>query len=509
MSWHEKYLSKNNRKKTVSNQNDLFALFEEVWKEQESKLTEQQRSILSDDFFQNTLFEIFSGIDYNSVNRRLTENTSLENMIKEEEEISTQEIKIGLPKLRISEDWGVPESQDRKIIEGFTRSIPGGTLEEKLAYINSVATGEVQLASVGQVLSTMVVLEVLSTILSQFTEAAGGFIFEGFLAGLFGEGSVQITDVEDEDEATGKPITDVKLGDREYSLKLLNPTTAVKGSWRNMVEHFAGGRDHVVYLDARRSGSGASDSLLFSEFEITLENYVQVFYEPFKKMVPVKQKVKNKEQLMSAIETYGDRLEFVKFPPRSLETSKKAQFNLKNAASKEAFNNLIQNPDQPNLPAAEITVRQEDYTKSVKAKRLFGDHRQFQAVQDAIASGNKEAILDALRNTAGYRNKEQFEFTPGQAKSIANEREIAFVKLGDEQLKKTWLLYGDLMRKTITPVYTFIARFNDNVSKYFIGSQDGDARKEYALAATQDLTLLKEATDEAIASVEKETEEQK
>ena len=63
------------------------------------------------------------------------------------------------------------------------------------------------------------------------------------------------------------------------------------------------------------------------------------------------------------------------------------------------------------------------------------------------------------------------------------------------------------MRKTVTPVYTFIARFNDNVSKYFIGSKDGDARKEYALAATQDLNMLKQATDEAIASVEQEAAE--
>ena len=57
------------------------------------------------------------------------------------------------------------------------------------------------------------------------------------------------------------------------------------------------------------------------------------------------------------------------------------------------------------------------------------------------------------------------------------------------------------MRKTVTPVYTFIGRFNDNVSKYFIGTEDGDARKEYALAATQDLASLKEATDEAISTV--------
>lgn len=500
MSWHKEFLSENNKKSTLSDKGSLFDLIEEVYNE---SLTEKEKSLVSEDFIQNTLVEIFSGIDYSKFSKPVNENKSLEELLAEQEatDVSAEEIRLGLPKLRISEDWGVPESRDRQVIEGFTRGIPGNSLEEKLTRINNVATGQIQLASVGDILSTMVVLEVLSTILSQFTEAAGGFIFEGFLAGLFGEGSVQITDVEDEDEATGKPITDVQLGDKEYSLKLLNPTTSVKGSWRNMVEHFGSGRDHVVYLDARRSGSAAADSLLFSEFEITLENYIQVFYDPFKKMVPVKLKVKNKEELLSAIETYGDRLEFVKFPARSLETSRKVNFNLKTDTDRALFNNVIQSPENTKF-AAVITVRQEDYTKSVKAKKLFGDHRQFQAVQDAISAGDKEAILSALRKTAGYKNREQFEFTPQQAKSIANEREIAFVQLGEEQLKKTWLIYGDIMRKTITPVYTFLARFNDNVSKYFLGTEDGDPRKEYAMAARGDLSSLKEATDEAISAVE-------
>ena len=88
MSWHEKYLSKNKKKKTLSTQNDLFTLFEEVWREQKSKLTEQQRSILSEDFFQNTLFEIFSGIDYSSMYNRevLHENKSWQDLIQEQED---------------------------------------------------------------------------------------------------------------------------------------------------------------------------------------------------------------------------------------------------------------------------------------------------------------------------------------------------------------------------------------------------------------------------------------
>jgi hypothetical protein len=498
MSWHKEFLSENNKNKSLSDKSSLFKLIEEVYTE---SLTKEEKSLISEDFVQNTLFEIFSGIDYTKLSKSLNENKSLEQLLAEQEEIdvTAEEIRLGLPKLRISEDWGVPESRDRQIIEGFTRGIPGNSLEEKLARINNVATGKVQLASVGDILSTMVVLEVLSTILSQFTEAAGGFIFEGFLAGLFGEGSVQITDVEEEDEATGKPITDVKLGEKEYSLKLLNPTTAVKGSWRNMVEHFAGGRDHVVYLDARRSGSGAADSLLFSEFEITLENYIEVFYDPFKKMVPVQRQAENKEELLAALEEFGERLETVKFSSR-IPNTRKTNFNLKVPAQREAFLALVQASEE--LPAATLSVREEDYTKSVKAKRLFGDFRQFQAVQDAIASGDKDAVIEALRRTRGYKGQAQFEFTPQQAKNIANEKEIAYVLLGEEQLKKTWLIYGDIMRKTITPVYTFLARFNDNVSKYFLGTEDGDPRKEYAMAARSDLSSLKEATDEAISAIE-------
>ena len=112
-----------------------------------------------------------------------------------------------------------------------------------------------------------------------------------------------------------------------------------------------------------------------------------------------------------------------------------------------------------------------------------------------------------MKTTAGYVNSEQFIFTPLQTKAISNEKEIAFLQLGDEQLKKTWVTYGDVLRKTVTPVYTFMARFNENVSKYFMGTDDGDPRKQHALAAQKDLALLKEATDEAISAVQKAEDE--
>ncbi len=507
MSWHEEFLSQNNKKKSISTKGDLFTLFEEVWKEQESKLTKKQRSMLSDDFFQNTLFEIFSGIDYSSMYNReiLHENKSWQDLIQEQEdEPSAQEIRLGLPKLRISEDWGKPGSNDRMIIQRFTASIPGDSLKQKLEFVNGVATGKVQMASLGQILGSMVVLEVLYTILAQFTESAGGFIFEGFLAGLFGKNSVQITDVGEDDEgATGKPITDVQLGDREYSLKLLGPGTAVKGSWRNMTEHFASHRDHVVYLDARRSGRGATDSLEFGEFVITLPNFMEIFYEPFKGFVPQEAPVKTKEELMKTLEKYGDLAFGVQFAGPFGGRSK-GGFSLKGVKKEKDMAILMRALEK--YPEEEIDAKvmwsKEDFTASTKATYLFGSGAQFNAVQRAIKSGDKGAIIGALRKTDGYIKKRQFEFTRNQAESIANFEHLSTILLGEDQLKKTWAIYGDVLRKTVTPVYTSLARFNEQVSSYFMGATEGGDRKSLALAAQQELGTLKEATDEAISAVE-------
>jgi hypothetical protein len=515
MSWHKEFLSENNKKKTISSKEGLFTLFEEVWKEQESKLTKQQRSMLSDDFFQNTLFEIFSGIDYNNLRRgTLNENKSLDDLLKEQEDVTEEEIRLGIPKLRISEDWGNPESNDRQIIQRFSSAITGETLQDKLATVNNVATGQVQMASLGQILGTLVVLECLYTILAQFTESAGGFIFEGFLAGLFGKDAVQITDVgEDSGDATGKPITDVELGGREYSLKLLGPTTSVKGSWRNMTEHFSSGRDHVVYLDARRSGKAATDSLVFGEFVITMDNFIKIFYDPFRGFKDVEVKFKNKEELVSSLEQFGDQLFFVKLDSKAVVDGRKvAKANFKMAGKngppeREALMNLIQRVEE--LPSGTFKRYEEDYTmSSQKVKKLWGDYSQFQAVARAIeeytqspGDDTKQGVLTALRDTRGYKKKEQFEFTVGQAEGLYNFEHIGSLALGEEQLKKTWMLYSDILKKTITPVYLSMARFNENVSSYFMGAEGGQ-RKAFALAAQQELGTLKEATDEAISAVE-------
>ena len=101
------------------------------------------------------------------------------------------EVRYFLPTIKITEDWGKIGSKDRQIIEKFTRNIGGNTLQEKIRNINSVISDR-EATTIPKILGSMVVIEILNAVLREFTESAGGFIFEGFLAGLFGGESVQI-----------------------------------------------------------------------------------------------------------------------------------------------------------------------------------------------------------------------------------------------------------------------------------------------------------------------------
>ena len=210
--------------------------------------------------------------------------------------------------------------------------------------IHNVVVGDKEDYSLSELLTVMMVIETLGAILGEFTESAGGFIFEGFLAGLFGGKSVQIEKPEDlpeEDgsaeviaepkglneneeaddaDQAGKPITDVVLdtpqGLRHYSLKLLGPSTAVKGSFENMVKHFMS-FDHVIYLDARVTDGRTR--MKFSEFEITVEKFLEVFYEPFQAfastVVPAAD-VAEAKKIMSDVADGLGTLEMVQFNGR-------------------------------------------------------------------------------------------------------------------------------------------------------------------------------------------------
>lgn len=433
-----------------------------------------------------------------------------------------QKFEYFLPTIKITEDWGKPGSKDREIIETFTKNIRGNTVEEKLASINQVMSQADPNAGIPEILSAMMVTEILNAILTEFTESAGGFIFEGFLAGLFGGESVQITDVGQQEggEAKGKPITDVELGGKEYSLKLLGPGTAVKGSFKNMVEHFAGGRDHVIYLDARRTGSG----LEFSEFLITLQNFAEIFIDPLVKEVTkrgeeayrtdnadeLKQKLSDLVKNKRAIK----KIQFGKkgFIPgrtiRSFEFSPTRELGIQldeaavsDSEMNQVINKIFKTPSDQLQQLGPFTIDYADVKyEGTKAERLFGPFGVAEQVRRLSEEGDTEKLLEVLKQTPGYKNSEQFEFTKNQVESIKNFRKIGELEINPEELKKTWLTYGNLLSKTVEPIYRALSLFTDNINKFFMASPEDQDRKEFGQKAARESVVLKDTTDEAVKS---------
>ena len=457
-----------------------------------------------------------------------------------------KEIDIKLPTLKYTEDWGKPDNEDRERIERYMKNIEGTDLKTKLKNLNDILSGSVKDADVGTILSTLIMIEILSTLAGderEFTESAAGFIFEGFIAGLFGDESVQITDAADSEEQVGKPITDVILNGRHYSLKLLGPNTALKGSWTNMVGHFKDPRTNgeIIYLDARREKGGLS----FSEFRITLRDYMKIFSDPFKKyesastkdiVVDAEGLSPTLDNLKADIRKGGRGTRLVKI--RVKETTKGAATAFKKESgllatfdpkspdkrkSVKSLRNYVKqalqtSPDALKGVKFEIEYQQQkDITASSSVARLFGSREQYNAVEIQIKKGNDAGIIDALEKTAGYKGSEgggggeQFIFTKKQAEELATARPLGWIPLGEAALKEVWKNYAEMLLTTIDPVYRNLQEFTDNIDQFFLGAGEKGGkgkgnRRSFGDAAIREAKELRAATDKAIKIVIAEPE---
>ncbi len=421
-----------------------------------------------------------------------------------------KEIDIKLPTLKFTEDWGKPDNEDRERIERYMKNIAGDSIKAKLDGLNSILDGSVKDADVGTILSTLIMIEILSTLAGkerEFTESAAGFIFEGFLAGLFGGQSVQIVDVGEDDEQTGKPITDVILGGRHYSLKLLGPTTAVKGSWKNMVGHFEKDEPgEIVYLDARRTGDG---NLHFSEFVITLPNFLRIFADPFKKHYK-----EEKEGPFETVADLGAALEKVKGEEARVNAvvttqklnNKRVHKNDPTPGGRQALDELLSLPPEELQALGPFMIRLQPINlQGPVMQKLFGSVDQYEAVQAAIESGSKDATIEALKLTRGYAQKpEQFSFSKAQVAKLSSHVDLGTVPLGENALKEVWKNYAEMLLTTIDPVYRNLQEFTDNVDQFFLGAGEkkgGANRRAFGDAAIREAQELREATDKAIKIV--------
>tara|TARA_R110000737_G_scaffold154396_2_gene183575 strand:- start:169 stop:1554 length:1386 start_codon:yes stop_codon:yes gene_type:complete len=186
---------------------------------------------------------------------------------------------IPIPKLTPTEAWGDPNSQSRQEIDKIFASISGGAdIKERIQNINRFLNPEsaTRKRSPSNILNMMMITEALQATLNDFGDSPSGFVFEGFLAALFG-GRQQA------DKVSGTlPIEDFvafsEFGkDVPVSLKLLSGKTPIKGSYTNLADFLVvRGTPAIKYLIAykQKTGKGVVEKLNILAFDITLENFV-------------------------------------------------------------------------------------------------------------------------------------------------------------------------------------------------------------------------------------------
>ena len=183
---------------------------------------------------------------------------------------------LSLPKLRISEQWGMPGSDDRQIIEMFTSQIKGSTLHEKLnslnTFISSCDEACANTKDVSEILGSLVFLDSLAAIMHDFNATTAGFLFESLISALLGASSEQVptggqgiyqdtTDIIDE---RGRPMS-LKF----YKLDPENPRGYVSAAKPNLrtsiINH---GQPMNYLLGLKNTQEGKIHSVDFYEVSI-------------------------------------------------------------------------------------------------------------------------------------------------------------------------------------------------------------------------------------------------
>ena len=181
-----------------------------------------------------------------------------------------KEFVLSLPKFTPTEAWGKPDSIEREQITKLFNAIGGGrSIEGKLRFLQRIVAEDSKITSPRRIISSIIILECLKAVITSFNASSAGFVFEGFLSAL-----LQGTQEAEVSAKGNLPIQDlIAFSDSDkpvpISLKLLNKTTNIEGSYTNLVD----GLDEfgeMVYIVARKDG----EAIAIEKFRFDQNNFI-------------------------------------------------------------------------------------------------------------------------------------------------------------------------------------------------------------------------------------------
>jgi len=420
-----------------------------------------------------------------------------------------------------------PGSEDRDVFHAWMSNLPEGDLGAKIQAIEAYINDPPQ-ASVADTLSYLMFLNTFSFMLQEFNASVAGFLWEPFLAAMFGAQSVQVPTSEGD-------IADVKLiiqrggALQRVSLKILRESGAVGGSFTDLVDHFS---EHpaepMVYVVIKKF---ADDTLMkFYEFPVSQETFFDFIGHPT--TVTVRRAVEEPFQVPEPISPSAQA--------RTIKSTKEKGIGWKvdkitAAGSEEALGGRTPlepgveyvahlsypekvagqaGKDKPGANARHLWGEKEDYSQ------WYGLHQQLQqggiAAADfwAAVKGERPDLTPWAPNGApGYAQKKQFEISWSYAPKHARVELLGQLDISKEALDKAFAAGSQSIGADLTDLFNSMGTLVENVSKFFLidcGDSEGEARKcdmedaahrsESGQKAIADANTIQKVVDEKISS---------
>ena len=432
-----------------------------------------------------------------------------------------KEFLLVLPKFVPTEAWGDPESMDRKQINRLFSVIGGGrSIEGKLKFLARLTQEDNKITSPRRIISSLIILESLKAVLQDFNPSSAGFVFEGFLAALF-----QGEQIGDMSPMGNLPIQDlIAFADSDnpipISLKLLNATTSIEGSYTNLID----GLDEfekMVYIIARKdmvedpdTGKKFPKGIAIEQFTFDRNNFIDGI------TLKSSGKLKGGKHGATLFTLSAETLKRLGIGNRTLSAAQSIDL-IKSAESWEEKYRLLQNTEgyservrkaRETQPPPEEEAPPEQEPELAAAQQAGGlDLDAETPLQEAIREewNNIKFNNYLVESKKGVPTGTQWGITTTQLPSLKNLlglSSLGTLPTSEDEIIEVAKVYMDRLNDELMELFGATKLLSENINKYFTFDKRDRAIGSGERAIQNTVTIQKSLTAQ-IAHTSEEPEE--
>jgi len=444
-----------------------------------------------------------------------------------------------------------PSSEERADFEKWMANIGGeGSVNDKLKVISHYFENpgeQIQGSSIPEVLSYLMFLNYFTWMLKEFNAAVAGFLWEPFLASLFGGKSRQVPTSEHD-------IADIRIdtpmGKNEpISLKILNKAGDVKGSFTDLVNHFAKGGENMRYVIVVKEQSGKKkdvSAVTFYEFDINNDTFFDwIGYlrhtQTVGKSTPRRFELFAEKGRKGPFANTGGAF---KVKHAWVGKDRTAREQWPTLAKKQKGGIYIIQPEVAelvNLRTSDGPVREGTlvdgmhYTVDLAQYKAGGTggatlQKGYEEVPglggkdtDKIwgSTEDRSRWLDMAKElprnefwakvsaeAPGYKTNQQFHITPAHYKGKGEK--IGSLRVTDQKVKEVFQLGADQIGPQMTEMFNAMAELTDNIGRFFLtdcggkkcNKRDAQNQDKAGKSAIQNSQTLKMAVEKSVKEIQ-------